>query len=399
MTAKLYLDKRYQSELSPLKIAICHNQRTAYISLDVKLSPSQWNNDLQVVENHPNKKELNIYIRSRLSAVERELLILHEMGKTGGKSAIEIRDMVDSAINPEKVSKKEKESLFLYRLKRYASLKDKKKTIQTFEWTEKWLRLYDSKIDKRAFEDINHDYLKSLLSFCDLSVNSKAILLRNIRTVFNDAIDAGITECYPFRRLSIKTEKTRKKALTLEQLRILKNYDCNVWSAEYRDMFLLMFYLRGINAVDLFNTRLTQIVNGRLEYRRSKVGSLFSIKIEPEAWEIINKYKGKEYLLNVLERYSSYSDYLHHMNDALKKIGCRRDKHNHIIDEGLFPDLSSNWARHSWITAGINLGIPKEIMSRGAGHSFGVAVTEVYIDYDYSAVDKANRKIIDSVKK
>ena len=396
MTTKIYLDTRHSTENAPLKIAICHNQKTAYIPLEIKLSENQWEN-LQVV-NHPNKKELNMVIRSKQSAIEKQLLILQEMGKTKGKSAIEIRDMVQCTINPEKVSKKEKESLFLYRMDRYVSLKDKKKTISTFEWTKKWLKDFDSDIEKRTFEDINHDYLKNFLSHChELSTNSKAILLRNIRTIFNDAIDAGITECYPFRRLSIKTEKTRKKALTVEQLRILKNYPCNVWSAEYRDVFMLMFYLRGINAVDLFNARLTQIVNGRLEYRRSKVGALLSVKIEPEALEIINKYKGKTYLLNILERYSSYSDYLHHMNDALKKLGSKRDKHNHIIEEGLFPDLSSNWARHSWISAGINIGIPKDIVSRGAGHSFGVAVTEVYIDFDTRLIDEANRRIIDAL--
>ena len=398
MNARIFLDARAATGEAPLKIAISHNSKTSYIPLGVKIYPNEWDKDNQSIIEREDKKELNIFLRNRLSFVEREILRLQTLGMTGGKTTNEIRDMIAEELNPELKVKRKADHSFISRMKRYTSLKTKKKTVQSFEWTIKWLYDFDGKIDSRSFEDITTDYLKEFLSHChELSTNSRAILLRNIRTVFNDAIDEGITSCYPFRRLSIKTEKTRKKALTLDQLRELKNYPCSVWNKEYRDMFMLMFYLRGINAVDLFSARLTQVVNGRLEYRRSKVGTLFSVKIEPEAWEIINRYKGNEYLITPLERYRSYSDYLHHMNDALKKIGCERGKKNQVLSDGLFPDLSSNWARHTWITAGINLGISKETISRGAGHSFGVRVTEVYIDYDMSAVDNDNRKIIDNL--
>ena len=400
MVARIFLDSRAAKGEAPLKIAIAHEKKTAYIPLGVKILPHQWDKDSQSIKDHPKRKELNLFLRNRLSCVETEMLRLQAIGETKGKSVNEIRDMIDFSLNPEKRARKEKEGTFLARFIRYRNLQNKPKSISAFDWTLKWLRDFDKKLDSRTFDDITTDYLKDFLAHChELSINSRAILLRNIRTVFNDAIDAGITQNYPFRRLSIKTEKTRKKALTIEQMRTLSHFPCNAWGIEYRDMFMLMFYLRGINAVDLFSARLTQVVNGRLEYRRSKVGSLFSVKIEPEAWEIINRYKGKEYLLNVLERYSSYSDYLHHMDDALKKIGCERGKKGQILGEGLFPGLSSNWARHSWATIGINLGISKEVISRGMGHSFGVSVTEVYIDFDMKAVDNANRKIIDAMKK
>lgn len=399
MNARLFLDTRAAKGEAPLKIAIAHEKKTAYLHLGIKLLSEQWDANTHEVIKHPNKKEYNVFIRNRLSLVEKELLRLQTMGETSGKSATEIKDMVQCAIDPDTRAKKEDSRLFLARFKRYVSLKTKKKTVKALNWTIDWLSEFDKNLGKRSFDDITSDYLKDFLAHCQkLSTNSKAILMRNIRAVFNDAIDEWITNNYPFRRLSIKTEKTRKKALTLSQLRLLKSYNCEEWINEYRDMFFLMFYLRGINAVDLFSAKKSQIVNGRLEYRRSKVGSLFSIKIEPEAQEIISRYGGKDFLLNVLDRYNDYEDYLHHMNAALKKIGCERNKFGKIIGDGLFPELSSNWARHSWVTTGINLGISKETMSRGAGHSFGVKVTEVYIDYDMKAVDEANRKIIDALK-
>ena len=35
---------------------------------------------------------------------------------------------------------------------------------------------------------------------------------------------------------------------------------------------------------------------------------MYDIKVEPEAMEIINKYRGKNYLINVLDRYDNYKD-------------------------------------------------------------------------------------------
>jgi integrase len=60
--------------------------------------------------------------------------------------------------------------------------------------------------------------------------------------------------------------------------------------------------------------------------------------------------------------------------------------------------LSVYWARHSWATVAANdLGLPQDTISRALGHSFGVRVTQVYIDYDTRRVDEANRAVIDFV--
>lgn len=55
------------------------------------------------------------------------------------------------------------------------------------------------------------------------------------------------------------------------------------------------------------------------------------------------------------------------------------------------------WARHSWATIAYSIGIPKDIISQALGHSFGVAITDVYIDYDNEKVDESNRRVLDWV--
>lgn len=58
--------------------------------------------------------------------------------------------------------------------------------------------------------------------------------------------------------------------------------------------------------------------------------------------------------------------------------------------EGLPSDLSMYWARHSWATIAANdLDISQDVISHALGHSTGVKVTAVYVDYDLRKVDEA----------
>lgn len=394
MTTRIYLDTRNGKDEYPLKIALTIAGKTALFPLLVRVKADQWDKDKQIVKEHPNKKELNLFLSSKKNEVDRELLKLSELGMLKGKSVTEVKDMVLQALNPG-----EKRGDFIVRFERFMSLKSGQ-TRDSYEWTLKKLRDFDADLEKRSFEDISKDYLMDFLYKQEkLAKNSKSILMRNIKAVFNDAIDMNVTTAYPFRKFVIPSERKRKISLTLEQARTLAMMDCEKEHTEYRDMFMLMLYLRGVNTIDLLTALPTQIVNGRFEYRRSKVGTLFSVKIEPEAMDIINRYRGKKYLLSPLERYKNYRDYQAHLNNALKKIGCIRGKNRKIMVGGMFPKLSSNWARHTWGTIGLNIGISKEVVSMGMGHSFGAAVTDGYIDFDFGLVDAANRKIIDAVTK
>ena len=59
--------------------------------------------------------------------------------------------------------------------------------------------------------------------------------------------------------------------------------------------------------------------------------------------------------------------------------------------------LTTYYARHTWAYIAFNLGIQKDVVSLALGHSFGVRVTDTYINADLSRVDEANRRVIDYV--
>ena len=273
--------------------------------------------------------------------------------------------------------------------------KEKRTTRIIYRTTANKLEAYDP---VATLETIDRKWLERFeahLRSEGCSTNYISIQLRNIRAVFNFAIDEGLTVNYPFRKYKIRQEQTEKRNLTAEQLRALRDLPLDGYMAEYRDMFLLMFYLIGINAADLFTLSHGDYRDGRIHYRRSKTGTLYSVKVEPEAKAIIERYRGERYLLCPLDRYADHRDYLHHMNDALKRMGQTYRNGVGWSGEPLFPSLSSYWSRHTWATLAASLDVPLDVISLALGHSFGNRVTQIYVEWSLGKVDEANRRVID----
>lgn len=169
------------------------------------------------------------------------------------------------------------------------------------------------------------------------------------------------------------------------------------WQRFYIDMFKLIFLLIGINIVDLH--RLTDITTeGRIEYGRAKTHRLYSVKVEPEALEIIECYRGRQGLLLASDRWADHRNFRHQMNKALQAIGRvqRTGRGGKKSVTPMFPGLTTYWARHSWATIAASLDIPKETIAHALGHGSNT-VTDIYIDFDQRKVDEANRRVIDWV--
>jgi len=228
-----------------------------------------------------------------------------------------------------------------------------------------------------------------------VSVTTASIYMRSIHAVFNDALDDELTSNDPFRKIKIRNSVTKDRSMTADQLRQLFAYPCEEWQKEYVDMFKLILCLCGINIGDL--AHLTAVRNGRIEYDRLKTGRHYDIKVEPEAMEIIERYRGESHLLSILDRYKTHEDYNHHMNNALKKIGMDCAPGKRATGTPLFQEISTYYARYSWASIAAELGIPYDTIAAALGHS-RAGVTQVYIRTDMrKKVDDANRKVIDYV--
>lgn len=277
----------------------------------------------------------------------------------------------------------------------FASMKSGK-TRGLYEGTKRKVESFDSSV---TFEQIDRRWLVSFEEWLGrtMCVNGLAIHLRNLRAVFNYAIDEGITDNYPFRKFSVKHERTANRDLTREQLREVRDMACVPFLEFHRDMFMLMFYLIGINAVDLFNLRKSDYRNGRITYHRAKTGRLYDIKVEPEAQRLIEKWSGEKWLVCPHDRYKNHLDWLSHLNRGLKHLGVEyKEGVGWLEKNGRYSFLSSYYSRHTWASLAAELDVPVDVIGRALGHSDG-RVTAIYINFNMKKVDEANRKVLDYI--
>ena len=404
-TTKFYLDTRAVKgdNYAPLKVVITKHGHASYISLDVKLLPSQWDEKRQRATNIENQNKINNYIYNRKVQIDNAIMELSSRGELTKMTSTQIKNKVKSYLDP----KAEIQNLFINRYKKFTESRNAERTKEIYKTTLNKILTFDKNAASMSFEDINKDWLISFDNFLKkegLKKNSRNIHFRNIRAVINDAIDNEITTHYPMRKMDINPEETEKRSLTIEELRLLFDYPVKKWQQKYLDYFKLTFYLIGINPVDLCNCKKEDIKDGRLIYKRRKTGKLYSIKIEKEAQDIIEKYSGEKLLVNFSERMTNYKTFVSRANKALKKIGIvnmvynsSHSKKNKFEYKPLFNSLSIYWARHTWATLAYSIGISDDLIAAALGHSHGNRITSIYIDKSIANIDDVNRKVIDYV--
>lgn len=297
---------------------------------------------------------------------------------------------------------------------KFIARRGKEKTRQVYEMTLRKMGGYCD-VGRLRFADINVGWLRDFEQWlgATCSVNTRGIHLRNIRAVMNAAIDEGVVpaDLYPFRRFKIKKEETMKRSLSVGDLRRLRDYPCEGWQRKYVDVFMLSFYLAGINLVDLMGLPPLG-ADGVIRYRRSKTGVLCQLSVPPEARAIIERYRGERHLLWFGERLKSgaegWHDWLHRFNEGLQKVGpsgymyVRRKgqcggKQRVKVYNALFPELTSYWARHTWATLAAEIDVPDAVIDAALGHRSPCRMADIYIRRDARKVDDAVKRVIEYV--
>ena len=381
-----------------LMLRITNNRKKAEMSMGLRIAQSELD---AALSGSSKNIRLEKMLASWTSQIKDLMLELSDR-KQADMDAKEIRTILQERLLGI-VAEKEPETAngnFTSYFQNFIDGKENKGTKGVYKHTLDKIRSFDPDVDMKRFEDIDLKWLTDFEAFCakTASKNARNIHLRNIRAVFNNAIDFGITSAYPFRRFKIRPEATRKRSLSIEELRKLFDYPVEPYAEIYRDCFKLIFMLCGINTVDLHALK-SITKDGRIEYKRAKTGRLYSIKVEPEALEIIEKYQGNNGLLCIADRWSDSRNFRHQLNKALQRIGEveRRGRGGKKIRTAEFEGVSSYWARHSWATIAYEIGIPKDIIAQALGHSDGHDVTNIYIREDVRKVDEANRRVLDWV--
>ncbi len=244
---------------------------------------------------------------------------------------------------------------------------------------------------------------------CKKGDRAQSLYLAQLRAMYNRAKkefndeEAGVIRIpySPFNKVEIpKPSLSRKRALSVNQMRAFAKvpYTTILQPGMNRfnfakDVFLLSFFLVGMNATDLYYA--TDCTDGRITYQRQKTRNRradhaeISIKIEPEALALVEKYRdptGKR-VFNFYKHYSSTDTFCAALNKGLKSIGK-------ILG---IEDLEFYAARHSWATIANNdADIDKYTVHSALNHvDENMKVTDMYIRKSYEKIDRANRAVLD----
>lgn len=222
--------------------------------------------------------------------------------------------------------------------------------------------------------------------------------MRDLRSLFNHARkkfnkrSLGVIpiDHYPFEEYEIiespQTKKRNCDVSTIKKIRSVRN-KTGSRAKLARDLFMLSFYMCGINAVDLYQINQSNIVNGRLAYNRSKTkgkrkdNAFISIKIVKEAKPLLDKYLGKLQL-----RYSTIGELNKALSYGMRQICQKKD----------LPAITYYWARHSVGNLARNkCRMIMDDVALALNHvDSGKKTTDIYIEKDWSIVDELQANVI-----
>jgi len=217
------------------------------------------------------------------------------------------------------------------------------------------------------------------------------ILFNNIKDHYNDEdADIIVIKHYPFKKYKlVPVARNEKPKLTVAQIAAIRDYKAESGTRIElaRDLFMLSFYLCGMNAVDL--RKLPQPVESdkRIGYNRSKTSSrrrdkaYINIHIPDEALQIYLKYAG-----TLQARYADHSNLDHALSFGMKKIGAAlKIKDLEFYDaRHAFGDLARNKCRFSKDDVALALN-HKDQMNR---------VTDIYIGKNWDIIDEVQTGVI-----
>lgn len=393
MKITVKLDKRYRlaNGKYSVKLSISRNGRTFYIPLGIEVREEDWDatgRNQNYIKNVKERVALNMHIRSRLSQAEqtiRDLQLKGLLRQFDNKKLMEY-------LSADRTNVSQRQFL-RYQAEQCMKEKTNESSIDTYRNAIKALsRHYD--YEGFMLTDFSRKMLEEFrkkLTDEGLKQNTISGYIVKLKAIYNFAYENGDID-KPFPKFELKREQTRKRSLLVEQIRDLMNMETTNKQRIYIDVFMLILYMRGINMKDLSELRASDIRSGVIEYNRDKTGKHIEIKLEPEMMEIIERYKGKEHMLRFFDGHKPTEEY-HKRFGNMMRMSLRHA----ALKVGITEPLSAYWARHTWSSLAIEIGVDIAYVSAGLSHSHGEPVTQVYIQYRQKKINDESRRVMDYI--
>jgi site-specific recombinase XerD len=398
-TISLFL-KNYErpNKTRSINIRITHNRQIAYIPLNTYVTENEWNKSEQQIHKRCKRyKELdrvNDYLTRKKLEAKSVIRDLYDVGDAEYLTAKEIKHRI---LNKSNITTFED---FTKKLVAEYKKANRLGNATVYQMAINFVKKHNDDKDI-LFQQINYEFLKKLETDYlaeGKSLNSLSVYLRTIRAIYNRAINQNVAkrEWYPFKRYSIRSTKTQKRAITKDDIKKIEEYKTKPGTYYFhaRNYFMFSFYMIGMNFTDMAYLTPANISNGRLEYKRKKTGKFYSLALFDKPKEILNFYlKGKkkeDYIFPIIER-SEPELIRYDIQNKLKTY----NKYMRFIAAELEIDknITSYVARHSWASIGKFLNVPIQVISEGLGHD-NIQTTQIYLDsFETNVIDDATKLI------
>jgi integrase/recombinase XerD len=293
------------------------------------------------------------------------------------------------------------------------------KTSKGYTTISNHLKVYlKKKDDYLLFSDVTPEFLNLLEKYflgskMKLSYSSIGVYMRNIRTIFNQAISKKIisAELYPFGKGKYvpPSSKKAKKALPIEVIEKIYNYKSdNAEVVRAKDMWLFAYFANGLNVKDIAFLKYENIKDGVLSFIRAKTKhstkdniQTIEIFITEDIQRIINKWgrkpqRPKTFIFDILHpKVLSDLQIYRDINQAVRTTNKYMKRMSEDLKLERVP--TTNFARHSFSTVLKRAGVPIEMISEQLGHT-SIRTTQIYLDSFESGQKREITKYLTSFK-
>ena len=380
----------------PLYIRIIKDRKTKFITAGVKLKETEWDELKQKVKkNHANSARMNANLAQKIADAEAQVADMERKIKTVSVKKLK-----------EAIKGKEVPNFFEYAYKRMENIKGSV-SYSTYKAYSAAIKKFENYMGTKDvyFDDFSvtllNDYKRHLSTSLKNGLTTQRLSIIVLGTIFNHAIKEDIIPetMFPFKKLSLKVENSKRLFLTKAKIVALTNLELpeGKKATMWRDLFLFSIYAGGLRFSDVMDLKYSNYNKGEHKISKliRKTGRTHQFKIGKVAIDILDKYikenaNHDDYVFPIIENKNGYEKnaeiryYITAKNNKLanwhlKKLGEKM--------ELSFP-LSFHLSRHTFATNALNNGMRIEHVSKLMDHR-DISTTQVYAKIIGEELDKA----------
>lgn len=370
-----------------IRISVAHNGETRYIVTNIIIdSDKEWRNG-QVVK-RPDAAMKNTRIRQELQKYQQAI---DELQYVDGLTCAELVNQLKNAGNY-----KHRSLVSIYE-EYMANTHCKETTLSTYKVM--WHNISQYLGEKTLVEHITHGSILGL----DKHLRSK-MKPTSVRTnlvffmvLINYAKRCGYVQFRvdPFYGYELPKMEPRQSWISVEEVKRIRDIETTKANIKKcRDLWMLSYYLGGINIVDIididFNEQSDVIRYERTKTLRCpKMNKYVEFEIPDEAKDIINRYKGDDGRLRLTK--VDRETKLHYFFDYNMPILSKLTGIKNLI----YYSARKSWSQHAF-----DLGISTSIIDFVLGHRVDKGGTSLYsyISVTPAMATKAVRQVLDNLK-